>query len=138
MFLLRFQRSASPAVSGEMIILNIRIPQKKYIIPPCKDPTLSGNYHPISLLSIFYKLAGCAITQRIKPTVESIVGGQQKAINNFSSFIDNLIKILKYVYNTKKLTLILLIDFKKAFNSNFLTAIYFSSHLVFTAIFFYG
>ena len=27
-----------------------------------KDPTLSGNYRPVSLLSIFYKLASCAIS----------------------------------------------------------------------------
>ena len=27
-----------------------------------KDPTIAGNYRPISLLSIHYKLASCAIT----------------------------------------------------------------------------
>ena len=39
-----------------------------------KDPTLTGNYRPISLLSIYYKMANCAITQRIKQAIESIVG----------------------------------------------------------------
>ena len=28
-----------------------------------KDPTLTGNYRPISLLSIHYKLTSCSITQ---------------------------------------------------------------------------
>ena len=42
-----------------------------------KDPTIAGNYRPISLLSIFYKLASCAITQRINPAIESIIGRQQ-------------------------------------------------------------
>ena len=32
-----------------------------------KDPTLTGNYRPISLLSIHYKLASCCITQRLRP-----------------------------------------------------------------------
>ena len=32
-----------------------------------KNPHEIGNYHPISLLSIFYKLASCCITRRIKP-----------------------------------------------------------------------
>ena len=31
-----------------------------------KDPTLNGNYRPISLLSIHYKLAQCCITQRLQ------------------------------------------------------------------------
>jgi hypothetical protein len=42
-----------------------------------KDPTLAGNYRPISLLSIHYKLASCVITQSIKPVVNRIVGRQQ-------------------------------------------------------------
>ena len=32
-----------------------------------KSPLLPGNYRPISLLSIFYKLASACITRRIKP-----------------------------------------------------------------------
>ena len=44
-----------------------------------KDPLEMGNYRPISLLSIFYKLASCCITQRIKPAMEIIIGKQQKA-----------------------------------------------------------
>ena len=41
-----------------------------------KDPLEIGNYIPISLLSIFYKLASCCITQRIKPPMEIIIGKQ--------------------------------------------------------------
>ena len=85
-----------------------------------KDPTLTGNYRPISLLSVYYKLASCAITQRIKPAVESIVGKQQKAHinkNNIGSCIVNLVNIMHHVNKAKNLALILLIDFKKAFDS---------------------
>ena len=83
-----------------------------------KDPTLTGNYRPNSLLSIFYKLASCAITQRIKPAVESILGKQQKAYinkNNIGSCIVNLVNMMHHVNKAKKLALILLIDFKKSF-----------------------
>ena len=38
-----------------------------------KDPLEIGNYRPISLLSIFYKLASCCITQRIKPAMEILI-----------------------------------------------------------------
>ena len=85
-----------------------------------KDPTLTGNYRPISLLSIFYKLASCCITQRIKPAIESIIGIQQKAYiksNNVGSVILNIINMMKNVSLKKKSALILCIDFRKAFDS---------------------
>ena len=41
-----------------------------------KNPLLAGSYRPISLLSIFYKLASCCITKRIKPVVELLIGKQ--------------------------------------------------------------
>ena len=85
-----------------------------------EDPTLAGNYCPISLLSIHYKLASCAITQRIKPAVNKVVGRQQKAYtegNMIGSCIINLLNMMKSVNERQKASLILLIDFKKAFDS---------------------
>ena len=85
-----------------------------------KDQTLIGNYRPISLLSIFYKLASCTITQRIKPDVSQIIGKQQKAYiktNNIGSIILNLLNMIKHITEKKKSALILLIDFRKAFDS---------------------
>ena len=94
-----------------------------------KDPTLAGNYRPISLLSIHYKLASCCITQRIKPAVNRVVGRQQKAYvegNVIGSCIINLLNMMKNVNEKKKASLILLIDFRKAFDSidhNFITTV---------------
>jgi hypothetical protein len=85
-----------------------------------KDPTIAGNYRPISLLSIHYKLASCAITQRIKPAVNKIVGRQQKAYvegNAIGSCIINILNMMHDVNGKKKASLILLIDFRKAFDS---------------------
>merc|ERR1711888_61449 len=39
-----------------------------------KDPTNPNNYRPISLLSAIYKLASCAISNRIKKTLKFIIG----------------------------------------------------------------
>ena len=85
-----------------------------------KDPTLAGNYRPISLLSVHYKLASCAITQRIKPAVNFVVGRQQKAYvegNVIGSCIINLLNMMHHVNEKQKASLILLIDFRKAFDS---------------------
>ena len=72
----------------------------KLLMKGTKDPTLIGNYRPISLLSIFYKLASCCITQRIKPAVNRIIGRQQKVYitqNNIGSVILNLLNLMKHV-----------------------------------------
>ena len=85
-----------------------------------KDPTLTGNYRPISLLSIHYKLGSCAITQRIKNAVTSVIGRQQKAYvsnNIIGSCIINLINLINHANRKKIESLILAIDFKKAFDS---------------------
>ena len=74
----------------------------------------------ISLLSIFYKIASCAITIRIKPAVMQLIGRQQKAYlkeNNISSCLINLINMMNHTISKKESSLILLIDFEKAFDS---------------------
>ena len=44
-----------------------------------KDPTMTGFYRPVSLLSIHYKLASCCIKQRLRPLISKVIGQQQKA-----------------------------------------------------------
>ena len=44
-----------------------------------KDPTNPNSFRPISLLSVIYKIASCAISNRIKKTLPVIIGIQQKA-----------------------------------------------------------
>merc|ERR1711888_89379 len=85
-----------------------------------KNPLLAESYRPISLLSIFYKLASCCITMRIKPVVELLIGKQQKAYitsNNIGSCILSLVNLISHANKKKEAALILLIDFKKAFDS---------------------
>merc|ERR1712082_575199 len=70
-----------------------------------KNPLLAESYRPISLLSIFYKLASCCITIRIKPVVELLIGMQQKAYiesNNIGSCILNILNLMEHA-NKKKL-----------------------------------
>jgi hypothetical protein len=67
-------RDALNCSFGGEITTSLRLAVIKLLLKGTKDPTLKGNYRPISLLSIFYKLASCAITQRIKPAVDSLIG----------------------------------------------------------------
>merc|ERR1711895_105069 len=85
-----------------------------------KSPLLPGNYRPISLLSIFYKLASACITKRIKPVLARLIGKEQKAYlpeNNIGSVIMNLINMIHFCNTKKKEAFILLVDFQKAFDS---------------------
>merc|ERR1712240_474011 len=78
-----------------------------------KDPTLAGNYRPISLLSIHYKLASCCITQRLRPLVSRVIGQQQKAYiegNVIGSCIINILNLINSANKKKLESLILLID----------------------------
>ena len=85
-----------------------------------KSPLLPGNYRPISLLSIFYKLASACITKRIKPVLARLIGAEQKAYlseNNIGSVIMNLINMIHHCNSKKKEALLLLVDFQKAFDN---------------------
>ena len=82
--------------------------------PPSENHNFSGTDPLLDLRPV------CAITQRIKPAVQTIIGRQQKAYlqhNNIGSCIINLINLIKHTAKTKQAGLILLIDFKKAFDS---------------------
>ena len=37
------------------------------------------NYRPISLLSVFYKIASGAITRRLAKVIDKVIGSNQKA-----------------------------------------------------------
>ena len=96
----------------EAIIRLLRKGEKKTLLP--------DNYRPISLLSIFYKLASATITRRIKPVLSRLVGIEQKAYlseNNIGSVIINIINMIDFCNKKQKDALILLVDFQKAFYS---------------------
>jgi hypothetical protein len=85
-----------------------------------KDPLEDGKYRPISLLSVFYKMASGDITRRLQNVIEGVIGIQQKAYSqkrNIGSVMINLLNLMDEVNKKKISCLILSIDFKKAFYS---------------------
>ena len=78
-----------------------------------KDPTNPNNFHPISLLSVIYKLASSAISNRIKKTMSYIMGRQQKAYtssDNIGTGVLNLLATMLHCNKSKLDGLLLLID----------------------------
>ena len=93
------------SIFGSELTTSLRKAIIKLLRKGNKDPTLTGNYRPISLLSIFYKIASCAITQRIKPAVNNIIGRQQKAYIksiNIGSVLLNLLNLIKHINEKEK------------------------------------
>ena len=79
-----------------------------------KDSTQAGNFCPISLLSVFYKIASSAISNRIKKMLTHIIGKQQKAYlphDNIGSVLLNILGMIEQSNDDNTAGLILLIDF---------------------------
>ena len=78
------------------------------------------NYRPISLLSVFYKIASGAITRRLEKVIDKVVGRNQKAYSskkNITSVLLNVINMIHATTREKRSALMVAIDFRKAFDS---------------------
>ena len=76
------------------------------------------NYRPISLLSVFYKIASGVITRRLDTVINKVIGRQQKAYSrekNITSVLLNVINMIEEAVKSKRSALLIAIDFKKAF-----------------------
>ena len=51
----------------------LRIAIMKLLLKSGKDPTSPGSFHPISLLSVLYKIASCAISNRLKKALPYVI-----------------------------------------------------------------
>ena len=85
-----------------------------------KDPTNSNSFRPTNLLFVIYKIASCAISNRIEKNLPVIIGKQQKAYvpnDNIDSCLLNLLSTIQHCNKNKLDGLLLLIDFRKTFDS---------------------
>ena len=57
---------------------------------PGKDPSLAANYHPISLLSVNYKLLERLALRHISPTVEGLLSPDQAGFRKGRSTCDQV------------------------------------------------
>ena len=85
-----------------------------------KDRSQLKNWRPILLLSVVYKLASCAIAERLKQTLSATISNTQTGFISGRQISDStrlIYDIMQTAENNKKLGLLMLIDFEKAFDS---------------------
>ena len=85
-----------------------------------KNKLEATNYRPISLLSVFYKIASGVITRRLDKVINKVIGRQQKAyskVKNITSVLLNVINMIEEAGKSKRSALLVAIDFRKAFDS---------------------
>ena len=103
---------------------NLSISQKLGVIillpKPDKDKRFLTNWRPISLLNQVYKILSGALTERLKPVLESIIHTDQKGFVSgryIGEVPRNTYDVLEYAKSRNRTGLLLLIDFEKAFDS---------------------
>ena len=85
-----------------------------------KARDLLKNWRPISLLNTTYKIISLCITYRLRPLLSNIISEEQKGFLTGRSISDCtrlMYDIIHECEDTKQNSLIILVDFEKAFNS---------------------
>lgn len=97
-------------------------PNRAHIIllPKSNDTATLDAYHPISLQSCPIKAVTKILTNRLKPLVPLLVLGNQTGFisgQNITIFFVYAADLVSSCHTRKKPTMIIKLDFKKAFNS---------------------
>ena len=85
-----------------------------------KDKTLLKNWRPLTLLNSIYKMVSGVIALRIRPLLSKIIHGDQKgfvAERYIGEAVRSTYDILQWAKEKRKVGLLLLIDFEKAYDS---------------------
>ena len=89
-----------------------------------------GNWRPITLSNIDYKILAKLLANRLKKVVSSIVGTQQQGFikgRNIANIIRGIDDIMDYVRSNNLKEILFIIDFKQAFdkiNNSYITAVF--------------
>ena len=72
------------------------------LIPKVRHPQSITQYRPISLCPVPYKIAAKAITNRLKPWMDSIVGEEQSAFVRGRLITDNVLVAFESIHSMKR------------------------------------
>ena len=85
-----------------------------------KDQKFITNWRPLTLLETLYKLISATLANRIKPTLDKIIGKTQMAYipgRYIAECTRNAYDILTHAKENNLPGMLLLVDFEKAFDS---------------------
>ncbi|XP_049306066.1 LINE-1 retrotransposable element ORF2 protein isoform X2 [Bactrocera dorsalis] len=91
------------------------------------DPTICANYRGISLLNIAYKVLSNVLCERLKPTVNKLIGPYQCGFRPGKSTTDQIFTMRQILEKTRERridTHHLFVDFKTAFDSTKRSCLY--------------
>ena len=106
-------------INGELPI-TLRLGVIALIPKGDKDQRFITNWWPLTLLETLYKLISATLANRLKPTLDKIVGISQKAYipgRYIAECTQNTYDIFTYAKDKNLPGMLMLIDFEKAFDS---------------------
>ena len=106
-------------ISGELPV-TLRLGVIALIPKGNKDQRIISNWRPLTLLETMYKLISSTLANRLKPTIDKIVGVSQKAYipgRYIAECTRNTYDLLTYAKDKNLPGMLMLLDFEKAFDS---------------------
>ena len=85
-----------------------------------KDKRFLKNWRPLCLLNSLYKIVSGALAERIKPSLDFIIHGDQKGFiagRYIGEVVRTTFDIIQYAKEANRTGVLLLIDFEKAYDS---------------------
>ncbi|KAJ9553128.1 hypothetical protein OSB04_017173 [Centaurea solstitialis] len=90
------------------------------LIPKVTNPSNIGDFRPISLIGVFYKVVAKVLAQRLKKVIGKVISESQSAFIKGRNILDVVLianEVIDFVRNEKKKGLIFKVDFEKAYDS---------------------
>ncbi|KAJ9557995.1 hypothetical protein OSB04_012609 [Centaurea solstitialis] len=90
------------------------------LIPKVVSPIHLGDFRPISLIGVFYKILAKLLAERIKKVIGKLISNPQSAFIKGRSILDGILianEVVDYVRKKKRKSFIFKVDFEKAYDS---------------------
>ncbi|KAJ9538060.1 hypothetical protein OSB04_030793 [Centaurea solstitialis] len=91
------------------------------LIPKVENPVDLGDFRPISLIGVYYKLVTKILAERLKLVIGKVISNNQSAFIKGRQILDGILianEIVDFAKHKKKEGLVFKVDFEKAYDSS--------------------